>query len=1033
MADGNSFKLEDDLNLSDDDPMAELTRIMGFSQEPSVVRRRAPEPAADDYALDLEGEMIAGDSFEAPRIASSAFDISSLRAPQGVAASVVPSAPEVPAAPLGFDIPDLDGLSDGLDEVLAETVQADLAAEAPVFEAPSGGDLEEEFADAFDTAFAGDDAGLQDAGAADAVAITQAPLVAEAPQWDRAAEEPAAGEWIDEDAAGLDMDFGGEAEMVSEDSVHQAAPDAGYAAAPEPVSYATEADLALDDVLNGMDLQPMGAEVAYAEPVANVPVEEPAAENWQEQDAWSRDVAETPAAAEVPVHAMASADHAVQGFDDNGIEDELTALLEGREMPAVVQPVHQPVEAWSDPAHEEVGGEPVQPAADDGMAWDASFEDALLQGTVAETVAPEPASGPEIDDIQLDLGDFDEAAFLDQAFEADDLAPGDEIVESVAAAMPADPGQDELDAGISDLDPELLAGIEAAANADWDDAPLEDVAGDDSGVTQFAAEAPEPVRPDGPASVAMGAVAGIAAASVATVSAAGGVTTGFLSRFARKDGSLAAQPEMPEINTTDVPDAAVAPVDDLDIPAYEFEPETAPQSAADYDDLALDTFGAQTAVQAQADAALDARFDTYFNDSLAGQNASGAYAPAEPAAYDTDPGISRYDADPGVSRYDAHAGAVHSNAGAYAAPSSMEAGVVDAGLDRDLSEGFEPAVHGRQRPNRGMLIAAVVAGVALIGGIGAFALTSGSGERAEDGSAVVLADKTPVKVKPENPGGAEVPNQDKKVYEQVAGKTVSQTPEQKTLVSKSEEPVDVAKQNVRVVTPGLNDDATAKSEARIDPKTASEPEQSPEVAAVTPRRVKTFVVRPDGTLVASEAPEPAAPAAKPVEVAKAEPAPKAEEPAALKPVAKPVPAAEPKPAAAKPVQTTTIKRQVQPESVPVVPSRPAEQPVNIVGTTRQAAAPAPTPAAAPAQQVASSPAWVQISSHPSRELAQTSYRNALARYGSIISGKGVNIAAADIPGRGTFHRVNIPAASFNEAVAMCKRIKAAGGDCLPKR
>ena len=40
---------------------------------------------------------------------------------------------------------------------------------------------------------------------------------------------------------------------------------------------------------------------------------------------------------------------------------------------------------------------------------------------------------------------------------------------------------------------------------------------------------------------------------------------------------------------------------------------------------------------------------------------------------------------------------------------------------------------------------------------------------------------------------------------------------------------------------------------------------------------------------------------------------------------------------------------------------------------------------------------MQISSHPSRELAQTSYRNALARYGSIISGKGVNIAAADIP------------------------------------
>ena len=181
--------------------------------------------------------------------------------------------------------------------------------------------------------------------------------------------------------------------------------------------------------------------------------------------------------------------------------------------------------------------------------------------------------------------------------------------------------------------------------------------------------------------------------------------------------------------------------------------------------------------------------------------------------------------------------------------------------------------------------------------------------------------------------------------------------------------------------------------------------------------------------MAEPAPQPEP--AKETVVASANPEP---EPAALKPVEAPKPAAKAAPAAkleAKPVRTTSVKPPKAPDSVPVVPSRPSDQPVNIVGTTRAADA---TPVSAPAPgEVTSSPAWVQISSHPTRELAQTSYRNALARYGSIIGGKGVNIASADIPGRGTFHRVNIPAASFNEAAALCKRIKSAGGDCLPKR
>ena len=46
------------------------------------------------------------------------------------------------------------------------------------------------------------------------------------------------------------------------------------------------------------------------------------------------------------------------------------------------------------------------------------------------------------------------------------VAAGAVALSFATGVAAADPGQDELDAGISDLDPELLAGIEAAANAD---------------------------------------------------------------------------------------------------------------------------------------------------------------------------------------------------------------------------------------------------------------------------------------------------------------------------------------------------------------------------------------------------------------------------------------------------------------------------------------------------------------------------------------------------------------------------------------
>ncbi|MGO8264418.1 hypothetical protein ACC763_40980, partial [Rhizobium ruizarguesonis] len=61
---------------------------------------------------------------------------------------------------------------------------------------------------------------------------------------------------------------------------------------------------------------------------------------------------------------------------------------------------------------------------------------------------------------------------------------------------------------------------------------------------------------------------------------------------------------------------------------------------------------------------------------------------------------------------------------------------------------------------------------------------------------VITADKEPVKVVPENPGGKTVPNQDKAVYDRVAGS--AEEPKKKALVSSDEATVDVVQ---RTLTP----------------------------------------------------------------------------------------------------------------------------------------------------------------------------------------------------------------------------------------
>ena len=197
---------------------------------------------------------------------------------------------------------------------------------------------------------------------------------------------------------------------------------------------------------------------------------------------------------------------------------------------------------------------------------------------------------------------------------------------------------------------------------------------------------------------------------------------------------------------------------------------------------------------------------------------------------------------------------------------------VDLDFDSDIEEEIAlPAYvanETRAAPRRrGLLIAAVVGGVALLGGVGALALSLGNGDGA-DAPVVVKADNGPVKVKPENPGGTIAPKQDNKVYDAVKGTDgAGAAPAQEKLVTTSEEPVDMAAvsepadalPDASDALPGVTDEdmIVPKAEDRVDPA-ANTDEATAESIAVAPRKVKTMVVRSDGTLAPREDPAPAA-------------------------------------------------------------------------------------------------------------------------------------------------------------------------------
>lgn len=353
--------------------------------------------------------------------------------------------------------------------------------------------------------------------------------------------------------------------------------------------------------------------------------------------------------------------------------------------------------------------------------------------------------------------------------------------------------------------------------------------------------------------------------------------------------------------------------------------------------------------------------------------------------------------------------------------------------DEGVTVDTVPAAGLAERRKAGWRVAASIVAVALLGGVAALAWSVSGGDE-NTPPPTILADSQPAKVKPDETGGKVVPNQDQSVYEAVGGEKPAE-PQQTELKDSTEQPITVARQT--------SEPAEADTTQR---------------PIVKPRRVRTVVVRPDGTIVQRDvvssstaqqdaggqtlvADQNSVSSEEPIDVAATADTSQTDIVAPASAVEAITSKAEKD--ASGSVASITDDNLTGEEAgtqiaadAPVTLPKPKPSRVARVETPNATSSTA-RPVAAELQNTASlptssAPFAVQVSSQRSADAARQTYRDLSRRFAGIIGGKGVDYQQKVVNGA-TYYRVRIPAQSRAEAQDICTRLKASGGDCFVTR
>ena len=353
-----------------------------------------------------------------------------------------------------------------------------------------------------------------------------------------------------------------------------------------------------------------------------------------------------------------------------------------------------------------------------------------------------------------------------------------------------------------------------------------------------------------------------------------------------------------------------------------------------------------------------------------------------------------------------------------------------------------------------------------VAGLAAIALSFAFGGKKATQSAgipVVAAKPEPTKERPANPGGVEIPNQNKQI---MAPKSAAEPPKPAQAVNTTEQPIDLnqvtRRESVRIVAP-----SPYQAPPPVAPPVPAAPPSPPPAAAIAPAptpappAASASAADPTGPRRVQSVrlgdPAPPAPVAQPSTTPTARPGAigpiptlagiaagaSATPPAAPAAEAAPVPTNAPVPPV-RIVRTTTPpapKVEARPQTAtsppPPVPAAPAAAPAP--RPPRSANAPLSLSPAAPARQqpaaaaAGASGGWaIQLASRPTEADAQSASGQLAGRYAGSLGGKRPSVVSGQANGR-TVYRVRVTGYSQADANAACARIKAAGGACFVTR
>ena len=374
-----------------------------------------------------------------------------------------------------------------------------------------------------------------------------------------------------------------------------------------------------------------------------------------------------------------------------------------------------------------------------------------------------------------------------------------------------------------------------------------------------------------------------------------------------------------------------------------------------------------------------------------------------PQAYDQD-GYSRTHArapEPAYAPQPIHQGQAYDDQDSYGNEayaqdyySDQAAQYSDQGYDDAERVGYPPVEKARSR--KGPVAIAAVIGALVLGGGGAY-LASGSSSITGGEPVLITANNEPTKVQPQNPGGVEIPNQNKQIYERASQNGATK------VVNREEQPVDV-QQAVR-----MNGNAVADATGGTV-GASGKPQQTASLNLGEPKKVRTVTIRPDGTMAGeAPAPQPAAPAAMTL--------PPQAQPAPVQVASVQAPAAQPRPVASTPAATPAAA----PKPIPAAAtpsSTPAPQQVASV----QPAAPAA------AETTPTGGFAVQLGVAASEAAAQSVFASFQRKY-SDLGGQSSMIRKAEVNGN-TVYRVRVGPMSKEEASSLCSKLQGQGGQCF---